>query len=161
MFAMKKITTSNYQKDKYHKSVIRAVEELLKEKSFVAPVDLFMQLGKLSKKDYEDWRFNRLPHLEKVLNCNLSKVNRILRILKCHAEAIGLKPSRTVYRKWGKGKKRITLRFSKFGEPNVELSYSTHYIATSMNPPEKPGKLPKSIDELEANDKSLQTVKKF
>jgi hypothetical protein len=118
----------------------------LQEKSFVAPVDLFMRIGKLSKEDYEDWRFNRISHLEKVLHCNLSKANRILRILKCHAEAIGLKPSRTVYRKWGKGKKRITLRFSKFGEPNVELSYSTHYVVASMNRQEKPGTLPEKVE---------------
>jgi len=149
---MKKITASNCAKDKYYQSIARAVAELLQEKSFVAPVDLFMRIGKLSKEDYEDWRFNRIPHLEKVLHCNLSKANRILRILKCHAEAIGLKPSHTVYRKWGKGKKRITLRFSKFGEPNVELSYSTHYVATAMTRQEKPGKLPEKV---EAPDASL------
>jgi hypothetical protein len=145
--AMKKITASSYKKDKYYKSVTNAVHELLKEKLFVAPVDLFMQMGKLSKEDYEDWRFRRIPHLEKVLNFNLSKANRILRILKHHAEALGLKPSRTVYMKWGKGKKRITLRFSKFSEHNVELSYSTHYIATSMKHYEMTDKSPQKSEE--------------
>ena len=146
---MKKITASSYKKDKYYKSVTSAVHELLKEKSFVAPVDLFVQMGKLSKEDYEDWRFKRIPHLEKVLNCSLSKANRILRILKYHAEAIGLKPSRTVYMKWGKGKQRIALRFSKSGEPNVELSYSTHYITTSMKQHEMTGKSPQRFEEPE------------
>jgi hypothetical protein len=144
---MKKITASSYKKDKYYKSVTNAVHELLKEKAFVAPVDLFMQIGKLSKEDYEDWRFKRIPHLEKVLNCNLSKANRILRILKHHAQALGLKPSPTVYMKWGKGKKRIALRFSKFGEPNVELSYSTHYFTTSMKQHEVTGKSLQRFEE--------------
>jgi hypothetical protein len=147
---MKKIAASNYQKDKYYKSVTRAVHELLQEKPFVAPVDLFMQMGKLSKEDYENWRFRRIPHLEKVLNCNLSKANRILRILKYHAKAIGLKPAHTVYRKWGKGKKRITLRFSKFGEPNVELSYSTHYVAASMSQQKQPRESPERVEEPES-----------
>lgn len=88
-----------------------------------------MQMDKLTKENHENWRFKRVPHLEKVLNCNLSKANRIFRILKYHAQALGLKPSPTVYKKWGKGKNRITLRFSKYGEPNVEISYSTHYVA--------------------------------
>jgi hypothetical protein len=36
-------------------------------------------------------------------------------------------PRQTVYRQWGKGKKRI-LRFSKSGDPNLEKAYSRHYI---------------------------------
>jgi len=141
---MKKITASNYKKDKYYKSVTTAVHEILKRKSYIAPVDLFMQMDKLTKEHYEDWRFKRVPHLEKVINCNLSKANRILRILKYHAQSLGLKPSQTVYKKWGKGKSRIFLRFSKYGEPNVEISYSTHYVKVTNtnqnNKSNEPGK---------------------
>jgi Fe-S-cluster containining protein len=40
----------------------------------------------------------------------------------------GLKPSVTVYRKWGRGPKR-TLRFSKSGAPSVEQAYATHWLS--------------------------------
>ena len=55
----------------------------------------------------------------------------ILRILDHHARAIGLKPSHTLYHKWGRGK-RITLRFSKSGVPGLEAAYSRHYVATGQ-----------------------------
>lgn len=38
-----------------------------------------------------------------------------------------LKPSETVYKKWGKGNK-IFLRFSKTGSPKIEEAYSTHFV---------------------------------
>jgi hypothetical protein len=60
--------------------------------------------------DLENWRFGRVPNLERVIHCNLEKAERILRLLRFHAEARGLKPSRTYYRRWGKGPKQ-ELRF--------------------------------------------------
>jgi hypothetical protein len=125
---MTKITRKNYKKDKYYNKVTNAVHEILVEQDFVSPVDVFIKLDYLKKEDYEDWRFARIPHLEKVIQCNLSKANRVLRILRIHAEDIGLKESKTVYKKWGKGKNRIILHFSKYRDQNVENSYSTHYI---------------------------------
>ncbi len=87
-------------------------------------------MGNLTKEDYEAWRFGRIPYLERVVRCNLSKTNRILRILRLYAEDRGLRPSHTVYKKWGKGQK-IRLRFSKSGNPAIEALYSTHYVAGS------------------------------
>jgi hypothetical protein len=125
---MTKITRKNYKKDKFYSKVTNAVHEILLIQDVVSPIDIFIKLDYLKKEDYEDWRFARVPHLEKVIQCNLSKANRVLRILKIHAEDIGLKESKTVYKKWGKGKNRIILRFSKYRDQNVENSYSTHYI---------------------------------
>lgn len=123
---MKKITASTYKKDKYYQRVTKAVHEILKENQYIAPVDVFMEMGNLNKEDYENWRFGRIPYLEKVIDCNLSKANRILRILEFHAKDRGLKASQTVYKKWGKGGKKILLRFSKSGNPVLETAYSTH-----------------------------------
>ncbi|MBA7543739.1 hypothetical protein ES705_36076 [subsurface metagenome] len=125
---VKKITSATYKKDKYYKRITRAVHELLKDDIFVTPVDLFIKIGVLTKEAYEDWRFGRVSYLERVISCNLSKANRILRILKLHAGDRCLKPSKTVYKKWGKGRK-ILLRFSKSGNPALEEAYSTHYVA--------------------------------
>ena len=84
----------------------------------------------------EDWRIARIPYLERVTIGGLGKKSRLLRILDHHARAIGLKPSQTVYHKWGKGGKRIVLRFSKSGDPGLEAAYSRHYVAQNM-PTEK------------------------
>jgi hypothetical protein len=65
--------------------------------------------------------------LERAIKVNLSKANRILNILRLHAQERGLRPSHTEYMKWGKGSK-IHLRFSKTGHPAIEELYSTHYI---------------------------------
>ena len=125
---MKKITTSPHKKDKYYKKVCFAVRELLKKDSVITPADVFIQIGNLTKEDFENWRFGRIHYLEKVITCNLSKANRVLRILNYHAQDRGLKPMQYVYKKWGKGCKRL-LRFSKTENPTIELVYSKHYIA--------------------------------
>jgi len=36
-------------------------------------------------------------------------------------------PRQTAYHQWGNGKNRM-LRFSKSGDPNIEKTYSSHYI---------------------------------
>lgn len=123
-----KTTRATYKKDKYYHKVTATVHRLLKDRSVVIPAEVFIQMGYLTKEDYENWRFGRIPYLERVIQCNLSKANRILRILRLHAEDRGLRPSHTVYKKWGKGQK-IDLRFSKSGNPTIEALYSTHYLA--------------------------------
>lgn len=123
-----KITPSNYKKDKLYPAVARAVSELLKTEGVVAPVQLLMQMERLSKPRYEGWRFGRIRYLERVFAGSLGKANRILRILEYHARALNLQPSQTVYHKWGKGGKRIKLQFSKSGHPRLEQAYSRHYV---------------------------------
>jgi hypothetical protein len=127
--AVSKVTKNNYQKHKLYPAVARAVSAILQSSNFVAPAELLMRMERLSKTHHEDWRFGRVPYLERVCVGSLSKLSDILRILQHHATAMGLKPSHTVYHKWGKGGKRILLRFSKFGDANVEAAYSRHYVA--------------------------------
>jgi hypothetical protein len=128
--SMKKITAANYRTDKLYPAVARAVEEILKTTNVVTPVELLLRTQRITKQKYEDWRFGRIPYLERVCVGNLSKLNVILRILDHHARALGLKPSQTVYHKWGRGGKHIILRFSKSGAPALEAAYSRHYVAT-------------------------------
>ena len=54
---MKKITASSYKKDKYYPRVTRAVHEILKGSDFVAPVEVLIKMGNLTKEDYENWLF--------------------------------------------------------------------------------------------------------
>jgi hypothetical protein len=56
-----------------------ASAKLLKEKGYISTVDVLIEMGKLTEPDYENWRFGRVPYLEKVIKVNLSKINVILR----------------------------------------------------------------------------------
>lgn len=125
---MKTISTSNYQKDQLYPVVARAVAELLKTSSGVCPLDVLLHTQRLTKQQVEDWRFGRIPFLERVIVGNLSKMNRLLRILDLHARSLNLVPVQKIYHKWGRGGKRIVLRFSKSGDPGLEPAYSRHYF---------------------------------
>jgi hypothetical protein len=81
----------------------------------------------LTPERLEDWRRGRVPYLERVIVCNLSRLSKILRILRFHAHDLRLKPSTTVYKRWGKGAKE-RLRFTKTGEPRLEEAYATHFV---------------------------------
>ena len=128
---MKKLTTTSYTKDKLYPSVARAIAVILERNNYVAPVDVLLQMQRISKQQYEDWRFGRIAYLERVTLGGLGKMNRILRIIELHCQKLNLSPSQTAYRKWGKGGKRIVLRFSKSGDPNLEAAYSRHYVQHS------------------------------
>ena len=125
---MKKLTAANYKKDRLYPAVARAVAEVLKTNGVVSAVDVLLRMQRLTRQQVEDWRLGRVPCLECVTLGGLGKMNRILRILELHARSLNLQPSQTVYRKWGKDRKRIVLRFSKSGDPTVEAAYSRHYL---------------------------------
>jgi len=127
---MKRLTTNDYTKDKLYPAVARAIVEILKRSDHVAPVEVLLQMERITKQQYEDWRFRRIRYLEKVTLGGLGKMSRIIRIIQLHCEKLNLATSQTVYRKWGKGGKRITLQFSKHGQPKLEAAYSRHYVKT-------------------------------
>ena len=104
-------------------------------RGYAAPVDVLMDIGALSKKNYEDWRFGRADTLERVCSMNLSKLSAVLREMYACAKAQSLKPSFCYYKRWGVRKKNgtghkpvIPLQFSKSGSPEIERSYATHFV---------------------------------
>jgi len=103
----------------------------------VAPVDVLIGMGLLTREHHEDWRRGRVPYLERVINCNLTRLGRLLRILRFHAHDLNLKPSWTAYMHWGKGP-RQRLRFTKTGEPKVEEAYATHFVWPGKGPIQAP-----------------------
>jgi hypothetical protein len=123
---MKKITLQNYMTDKYYPEIVKAVDAELKSQNFVAPIQVFLSMGLLEAQDIDSWQKGQVPYLERVVKCNLAKASRILRILRFHAHDLNLKPSVTVYRRKTAGK--IPLRFSKYGEKNIEEAYSRHFV---------------------------------
>ena len=131
---MRKITLTNYRHDRYYARIVKATEDLLREKGFVAPIELFIRMDLLSPASVENWRRGRIPYLENAIHCNLSKANRILRILRMHAHDLDLKPVPTVYKRWTRGP-RTLLDFSKTGDRAVEEAYARHFLS-----PEKHGR---------------------
>lgn len=123
---MRKPTIQTYRQDKYYPRVKRAVARILERDDVVRPVEVFIETGLLARKDHDDWRRGRVPYLERVIAGNLSKVNRILRVLRFHAHDLKLTPGGTDYRQWGARQRR--LRFSKSGERRLEEAYATHFI---------------------------------
>jgi len=106
--------------------------EVLRDKGYISFIDILIRMGKLTKDDYEAWRFRRVPYLERAVTVNLSRLNFMLRTLHQNAKKGGLRPSKTVYVSWGK-RPRTPLRFSKSGDPNIEEAYSTHFLRPAKN----------------------------
>ena len=125
---LKKITLANYRQDPYYARIVKAVEGLLREKGFVAPLELFIRMDLLSPESVENWRRGRIAHLERAMHCNLAKASRVLRILRMHAHDLDLKPSLTKYKRWSKGSRPL-LRFSKTGDRNIEDAYARHFVS--------------------------------
>ena len=109
------------------KKVHSTVHQMIWEKGYASALDLFLEMDKVTPKLVEEWRFGRVPYLERVINGNLGQLSFIMREFRQTAKQMGLKESYTAYMSWGKGKKR-PLRFSKSGDSQVERHYSTRYI---------------------------------
>ena len=97
-----------------------------RDRGFAAPVDVLMDIGVLQKDKYDDWRFGRIPYLERVCMVNLGKLSTVRHQMRVYAQKAGLKPSFCYYKQWGTKKKDgqgrkpvILLLFSKSGDPEV------------------------------------------
>lgn len=117
------------------KKVNASMSHQCDERGYAAPVDVLIDIGALSKKNYEDWRYGRVDYLERVYTMNLHKLSSVLFQMKAYAKRAGLKPSFCYYKRWGMKKKNgqghkpvIPLRFSKSGDENIERAYATHFV---------------------------------
>lgn len=115
--------------------VHNAMYQQIKKRGYAAPVDVLMDIGVLSKTDYENWRRGRVDYLERVCKMNLHKLSEIMRLMRGYAAKTGLKPSWTFYRQW-ECKESRKLRFSKSGKAEIEKAYATHFV--SQNIKDKP-----------------------
>jgi hypothetical protein len=95
---MKTVTVDNYHEDKYYPRVVRAVAKILSRANVVASVDMLLEIGNLMKKNVEAGRRGKGSFLEYVVEGNLSKPTRILRIICFHVHDLNMVPQRMVYR---------------------------------------------------------------
>jgi hypothetical protein len=124
---------ATYASDPMFSRIERAAAALLAKGNVVAPVDVLVGMELLRPDHLEAWRLGQVPYLEKVIATNLSRLSRLLRILRFHAHDLNLEPSATAYMRRGKGP-RQRLRFTKSGDPKLEAAYATHFMW--------PGKVP-------------------
>ena len=127
------VSVDTYRDDKLYPRVVKAARTLLARGKVVAPVDVLVGIGLLEPRRLEDWRLGRVPYLEKVIDCNLTRFSRLLRILRFHAHDLKLVPSVTAYMRWGKGPKQ-RLRFTKTGDPKLEGAYARHFVWPGKGP---------------------------
>ena len=104
-----------------------AMDRLCRQHGYAAPMDVLMELGILTRREYEDWRFGRVDYLERVCHANLNKLSTVMRQIRVYGMKKGLRPSVCTYRRWGKGKS-VPLRFSKSGDVGIERWYATHFV---------------------------------
>jgi hypothetical protein len=109
------------------KKIKRFISELSNQKGFICSIDVLLGLEYLSKADYDRWRNGQVEYLEKICKTNLNKLTMINQVIRQECGKMNWTPSLTVYNKFGKGPKR-KLRFSKFGNLNIENAYSTHFL---------------------------------
>jgi hypothetical protein len=130
----------------------QVADRLLQAKGWFSPVEVFMELGRLTREKHEDWRFRRVRCLEKVMTRNLKQFEFLLKTIRAHALRRGLKPSWTAYVSWGKTGRK-PLRFTKTGHPYLEELYATHFVrkrkAESAAVEPQPGSSPVVASRLE------------
>ena len=59
------VTVEDFRRDPMFPRVERAVAAILASGKVVAPVDVLLKMDILAPKDLEDWRFGRVPYLER------------------------------------------------------------------------------------------------
>ena len=109
------------------KKVKQFTSELAYKKGHVCSVDVLIKLRYITELDYQDWRFGKIPYLEKACQANLHKLSTVNRLIRKYSAEWKLEASWTGYNKWGKGPKK-RLIFSKSRDQQIETLYATHFL---------------------------------
>lgn len=125
---IKTVNAENYKDDPLYRRVVNAVRHLQQTKQELTPINVLLTLGMLAPDKLAEWQQGRIPFLEAVLKANLSKVNRVLRILRQHTtQDLDLRTIPLEYTRLGNCPRRI-LVFSKSNDPNIERAYARLYL---------------------------------
>jgi hypothetical protein len=130
---MRLATLATFRSDPLFRRIEHVVGTILEKGKVVTPINVLVGMQLLKQGDLERWRCGRVPYLEQVITCNLTRLSRLLRILRFHVHDLKLVPSATVYLRYGRGPKR-RLRFTKTGEAKLEKAYATHFVWPGKGP---------------------------
>ena len=124
---MRVVSLATFRSDPLFPKIERVVATILEKDKVVRPIDVLIGMQLLSRDDLQEWRCGRIPYLEQVISSNLTRLSRLLRILRFHVHDLKLVPSATAYLRHGSGPKQ-RLRFTKTGDAKLEKVYSTHFV---------------------------------
>ena len=110
---------------------VAAAEDALARQQYVSAIDVLVGLGWLQPGQVEDWRKGRVRYLERVVQANLSRISKAMKMFRRWARQRGLEPSETAY--VARGSSRRPLRFSKSGKPAIEEAYRTHWVSPALS----------------------------
>jgi hypothetical protein len=130
---MREVTIATFRSDPLFPKISRVVATILEKDNVVRPIDVLIGMQLLSRDDLEEWRRGRVPYLEKVINCNLTRLARLLRILRFHVHDLNLVATATAYLRHGSGPEQH-LRFTKSGDAKLEKAYSMHFVWPGKGP---------------------------
>jgi hypothetical protein len=108
-----------------------AAEAALAARGFITAIDVLTGLGWLPPSSERAWRQGRLPYLECAMTANPAKISTAMRHVRRWAEGRGLRASETAY--VARTRDRRALRFSKSGQPSIELAYRTHWVSPELS----------------------------
>jgi hypothetical protein len=111
--------------------VIRAAEAAFADQKHVSSVDVLVGIGWLDPGAVARWQRGQIEYLEEVVQTNLSRISEVMKLFRSWATAKGLTPSETHY--VARTPSRQTLRFSKSGDPTIEILYRTHWISGELS----------------------------
>ena len=111
--------------------VAKAAEAALVARHFVSAIDILVGIGCLDFQAVECWRRGQTDCLEEVVRANLQRISEAMRLFRSWATARGLIASPTVY--VDRTPRRQTLRFSRSGNPAIEVSYRTHWVSPELS----------------------------
>ena len=106
---------------------------LQQTKADITPINVLLTLGMLPPEKLREWQQGRIPFLEAVLTSNLSKTNRVLRILRLHAADLNLRIVPNEYVSQGRVPSKV-LQFSRRAQENLENAYARIYLPADAPP---------------------------
>jgi hypothetical protein len=138
------LISTQTKQDRLLPVVAEVVAEILESASVVTALDVLVRLEAIDPEQVDRWRKGQLPYLERGITAGLSRVARLLQLLRDHALSLGLTPVPGKYTRKSSGPKR-RLRFSKRGDAESEQAYSTHFVRANSDAvpapvePDEPG----------------------
>ena len=126
-------TVGNFRDDPMFPRIERAVIDLLAVGKIIRPIDVLVGMGLLDPRKLEAWETGKVPYLERVIDCNLTRLMRLLRILRFYAHDLNLVPTACIHHPTTKGSRK-QLRFTKTGAPRLEEAYARHFVWPGKGP---------------------------
>jgi hypothetical protein len=118
-------------REKLGDRVIKAAEAAFAARKYVSSVDVLVGIGWLDPGAVARWQRGQVKYLEQVVQTNLSRISKAMKLFRSWATTKGLTPSETHY--VARTPSRQMLRFSKSGDPTIERLYRTHWISGELS----------------------------